>query len=297
MVLIAKKEFKGTKKATWKMRLIKDRAGFTTDIPLTNLSSGVYIDKLTLHWKGEMTAAASVGVASLLDLVNPVEVRLFGSPIVSLRGSDLYALNDLFLGKRPITIVATAATDSHTKIMGLDVPLYQPARGPGELALLVGREAVSGVDTETISIAEIANTEKLEEAWLHYVEMPGVTAGATGYGNIVELPSPGDLLFIIFYSTTIPTTTSETATVQSVKVEIAGVPAVERNWHEMKADVSRGGSTGLFGSPGDTSILDNYGVIDFRKDPIPKGTDVSIDINAGVANEAYRIIPIFGVKE
>jgi len=281
----------------WKMRLIKDRAPFTADIPLTNLSSGVYIEKLTLHWKGEMTAAASVSVASLLDLVNPIEVRLFGSPIVSLRGSDLYALNDLFLGKRPITIVAGAATDEHTKIMGLDVPLFQPARAAGELAFLVGRVAVSGVNTETISIAEVANTERLEETWLHYVEMPGVTAGAVGYGNIVDLPAPGDLVYLIFYSTTIPTTTSETATVQSVKISVDGVTVIERNWHEMKADVSRGGSTGLFASPGDTSILDNYGIIDFRKDPIPREADVSLDINAGVANEAFRIIPIFRVRE
>jgi len=281
----------------WKMRLIKDRADFTADIPLTNLSAGVYIDKLTMHWKGEMTAAASVSVASLLDLVNPIEVRLFGSPVVSLRGSDLYALNDLFLGRRPITIVAGAATDQHTKIMGLSVPLYQPPRGAGELTFLVGRVAVSGVDTETISIAEVANTETLEEAWLHYVEMPGVTAGATGYGNIVDLPAPGDLIYLIFYSTTIPTTTSETATVQSVKVEINGQVVIERNWHEMKANVTRGGATGLFGSPGDTTILDNYGVIDFRKDPIPKEADVSLDINAGVANQAFRIIPIFRVRE
>jgi hypothetical protein len=271
-------------------RLIYNEEGFTSSKDLENLTAGRYVDRLTISLKGEMTAGSAVTPATMSNLLNPLEVRLLGSPVIYLRGSDIWALNVLVLKKNPLTIVAGNATDNRTRIMGLEVPIQQPARGAGELTIKANRVAVSGVDTETITIAEITSDTALAPEYYHLVEIPVTTASSTGWGNFIDLPQPGRLMGILLYSTTIPTTTSDTATISEVMVVVNGSRAYHRRWLEIKADAA---THDTLASPADASFIDNYAYIDFSKDPIPADAEVRLDINAGVASEAIRVIPVY----
>jgi len=273
-------------------KLIWNRDEFTASTALENFSPGRYIDKINIHIKGEMTAAASVSAPAFAAIIDPLEVRLLGSPVVFIRGTDLWALNILYLKKNPLTIVAGAATDQHTKIMGLECPIWQPPRAIGELTIKVNRTAVSGVDTETLTVAELSSDATLEPTYFHAVEIPATTASVTGWGNFTDFPQPGDLHGVLLYSTTIPTATSEVATIQELMLVIDGMRAFHANWHELKGDAP---SHATFADPADATFIDNYAYIDLSKDPVPAASSVRLDVNAGVANEAYRVIPIYRV--
>jgi len=240
-----------------------------------------------------MTAASAVLPATFVDIIQDLEVRLLGSPVISIRGSDLWALNLLYFGKNPLTLAPGAATNNRVRVYGLDVPLQQAARPPGALAIQVGRVGVSGVDSETITIAELSSDVALAPKYYHYVTIPLTLAATTGYGNFVDLPQPGDLHGILFYNSTIPTKTSDTASVQKVMVVIDGARAYEASFHEMKADSIPGSGHDTGDSPADTSFIDNYCLLDLRKDPVPAASTVKLDINAGVASDTVRIIPIY----
>jgi len=276
-------------------RLILDRQSFTANTDLLDLTAGRYIDYLTISIKGEMTAASAVNPASFIDILDVVQVRYLGSPVIYLTGEEIWALDDLWFGKHPITIAPAAETDSQVKIMGLYVPVAQPARPAGTLHLQILYSAVSGVDTTTLTVAEISSDKALEGKYYHIVRMPGTTAAATGYGNRVKLPQVGELHGIMFYSATIPTNASETATVQRVTIEVDGHKLIEREWHEMYADSHTGGNQPTFASPGDCTVTDNYALIDLSNDPIPAASKVEVDIDAGVASSTFVVIPIYRV--
>jgi hypothetical protein len=114
-----------------------------------------------------------------------------------------------------------------------------------------------------------------------------MTAGATGYGNRIELSGVGDLKAIMFYSSTIPTSTSDSTTVQRVRVIVNGVEQVESSWKELQANRKN-----------DTIItqFNKYGIITFDE-PIPKGAKTTVDVYGGVASSAFAVYPIYEVKE
>jgi len=274
-------------------RLIYEEEAFTASLPLEALTAGRYIHKLFIALKGEMTAAVAVAAGTFADVLNPFEVRLLGSPIIYIRGSDLLALNQLGFGKIPLTLKAGAATDNRVRLYGLEVPIQQPARPSGALAIKCNRVAVSGVDSETITIAELSSDVTIKPKYMHFVEIPYTLAAATGYGNFIDLPQPGDLHGILFWSTTIPTVTSDTVSIEKVMVVIGGSRAFETHWFEMKADSRIGSGIAGYEDPGDVSFIDNYAYLDLSDDPIPAAETVTLDIYAGVAGDAIRIIPVY----
>jgi len=274
-------------------RLIWDEESFAASKDLENLTPGRYIHKLNIALTGEMTAASAVTPATFADILNPLEVRLLGSPVIYMRGSDIWAFNQLYLGKVPLTMTPSAATDSTVRIFGLEVPIQQPPRGPGELTVRAERVAVSGVDTETITVSEYSSDTALAPAYYHIVEIPYTLASSTGFGNFIDLPQVGALQAILFYSSTIPTQTAENESVKEVMVVVDGRRAHHSTWDEMKADSKIGSGIGNFDSPGDASFIDNYALLDFRDDPIPPEASVRLDINAGTASDTIRVLPIY----
>lgn len=275
---------------------LQNRSAFTSSTDDRDLSGGRYIDEIILDYQGDMTGANSVTVANLLDIVQPFTIKLAGSPVIQIRGSDLVAFNQLVMGTSPFTIVAGSVTDDNTAVMGLRVPVHQPPRPKGSLVYRATRVAVSGIDTETLTVTEKSSDNKVwDGGYLNYIEIPMTSAGATGFGNTKDLPRvEGDLIGILFFSTTIPsaTTGQATATVDQVRVLVNDRRMEDWNWETMKGD-GKLGNQALWTSPADNSILDNYGFIDFRKDPIPKGNKVTLDINAQQTSSAIRIIPIY----
>lgn len=276
-------------------KLLENRTAFTASLPTRNLSSGRFIDELALEIKTENSTFNATTIASLLDLLQPITVRLFGSDIISIRGSDLYALNVLMLGFNPFSVVGSATTDSQNKIMGLRVPLWQSPRPSGQLTYTCTRVAETNADTETLTMCEWSNDKILKPKYLYYVEIPMTLAGATGFGNRKELPRVGDLLGILMFSTTIPSASVETtSSIDQLRVEIDDTRVMDFTWQDLKAG-GKFGTIALMSSPADASIIDNYVFVDFRDDPITKDHKITLDINAGTASDAVRIIPVFAV--
>lgn len=273
--------------------MFNNQDAFTASQPMNTMSSGRYVDYLELSFMAQMTTGASVSVASTLALVNPFEVFLKGSPVIQMTAEDLYAFNVLVFKRNPFTVVATAATSDQTKIMGLKLPVWQPPRNSGELKYRATFNTVATTGSQTISVTEISDTVTLNNKYLHMVALPGTTAGATGYGNRVELGRiPGELEGILIRSATIPTSSAELATVQQVDLYANDVKIITDEWHNLK---SGGPNLSLWSSPGDCSILDNFVFLDMIEDPILRNTNVRLDINAGVASSAFRIIPIYAI--
>lgn len=276
----------------WQHRVIRNNQAFIASTDALELTPNIYVDKLTLSWKVEYTAASVVTVAAALDLINPVDIRTRQGIVNLIRGTDLYALNQLGFGKNPWAQVGNADTDDMTQIMGINLFLWQPPRPRGGITVTANRAAVGGADTETITIEEIANTVPLAPRWLHYVAR-SITPTATGEGTIINLAEVGDLQGILFFSTQIPDEDDQTASLQSLKMFLDGNQVVERTFQGLKAD-AKNGYHDLGSSPGDWSILDNYIWLSFAKQPIPQGTKLKIDINAGAAS-AIRAVPVYTV--
>jgi len=276
-----------------KSRLIFDDESFTADTDLKAAQADQYVDGLAIGLSAQMTAASAVSAESVLGVLSTIEVRRLGSPVINISAQDLLAINTLFLGKSPLTLKASAATNAITSIRGLWLPLRQPPTPHGGVVYKFYYTSVSGVDTEKLTVAEIYSEKTYQPTYFHAVKMPGTTAATTGYGNIQYPTVVGDLVAIVFYSTTIPTQTSDAATVQKVKVYVEGVEQVERTWLDMRGDATKGMQPAVFGDPGNATIIDNYALINFEDDPIPAGATVKVDVNAGVANEAYTVIPIY----
>jgi hypothetical protein len=210
-----------------------------------------------------------------------------------MRGDDLWAFNVLHLKKNPLTVAAGAVVGNRSKIWGLEIPLKQPARTPGDLAMRVTRVAVAGVGTERLSVIEHSSDVVDPEGFYHAVEIPMVLRAATGYGNFLDLPQPGDLHGILFWNTTIPATATDTASVAEVAVEVNKERAYVRTFDEMHADAAYHAT---WASPAAATLLDDYCYIDLSHEPIPKDAEVRLDVNAGVASDPVRVIPIYRCK-
>jgi len=85
-----------------KKTLVLNFSPFTATTDDIVVTQKYFLDSFSLAFQGDMTAAASVSWTSLLALVDPFEVKLDAVPIISINAEDLYALNNLWLGKRPI---------------------------------------------------------------------------------------------------------------------------------------------------------------------------------------------------
>ena len=274
-------------------RIIYNRDAFAASTPLETLKAGRGIHKLTIGLQGDMVAAAAVLPAAMAAIIQPFEVRLMGSPVIQMRGDDLWAFNVLHLKKNPLTVAAGAVINNASKIWGLEIPLRQPARSVGDLSMRVTRVANVNVDNEHLTVVEQSSDVVEPEGYYHCVEMPMVLRAAVGYGNFLDLPQPGDLHGLLIFNTTIPITTTLTSSAAEVAVEINKERAYVRTFDEMKADAAYHET---LASPGDITLLDNYSYIDFSHEPIPKDAEVRLDINAGVANDPVRVIPIYRCK-
>jgi len=270
-----------------KIRLLKDNATFNAPTELISLFSGRFISKITIGLYGETSAAASLPGKNLKDAINTFKVFKMGSPIIDLTGEEIIALNALYLGKSPSIVDSGTTAGNPANLMGLEVPIYLMVKALGEAQVQVGFASVSGAQNIKITLAEHSLDTALPVGYFHCVRIPGMTSGATGYGNRIELSGVGDLKAIMFYSSSIPTVTSDATTVQKVRIIVNGVEFVESNWKELQANKKNEVTTG---------ITDNYGIITFDE-PIPKGASVTVDIFGGVASSSFAVYPIYEVKE
>lgn len=270
--------------------LIFNKDTYTADTSLKLLSGGRYIHDLTFALKGQATSDAILEAEDLLGLLNRIDVLLDGSPIVQLRGFDLLALNALLGLATPHMLDSTAATSDHAIVTGLKLPLAQPARELGKIALKCDWATVTGCDTTTLTVAETSMDNAIENAYYHMVEIPMTLAGATGFGNTIALPQPGALVGILFYNNDPPQAGDTDTSISEIRLKVDGRTEIEATWQDIKqffplaiADAQVAG----------VNMQDCYAFLDLRDDPIPRDSSVLLDVNAGVASQAIRIIPVY----
>jgi len=267
-------------------------------------------------------------LAQILSAIENIEVLRFGSAQVSLSGADLYALNCVLLGKEPWqeNVINTDNAVRHlTMVIPFGRKLYDPteclpATIRGELTLRIQMDiADTGYDGLMLQIETIELLGANPQRHLKYTTITH-TPSATGDSDI-ELPIGNPYLGLLLYSTTIPTGTSWTTTINKATILAANVEKYVREvawetlhgmlmnrlspanaWAEkfhmenLAATYTQNADTAT--EEQDDSDIANYAYIDF--DPLGDGqflfetaglSDLKLRIDAGDTN-AVRVVPI-----
>lgn len=272
---------------------LRNRSVFTASIeeqPLA-IAPGSYIDYLSLAYKGD-GAVALVALETFLNLVNPFQFKVNGDIRVSLRGRDLFALNALYWSRLPFAIEGDVIAED-VKVFGMRIPIWYTVGPQDSISWLATRVAVTNISGEIISVAYTVKEGVTRPGYYHTVELTGTTPATTGaFTAIQELPKVGRLQGILFFSTTVPTDTADTTGILEVRLYRNDRQDVFAEWFELRGD-DRGGHSAAQGTPY-SDTLTNYAFLDLSEDPWDLKTDrVRVELNAGVASEAFRMIPVY----
>lgn len=269
-----------------KKRLIRDEVSFTTDTDDILIDQPRYIDSFDIALDYLQNGTTAPTLADALGIIESVQVKLGGRIITELSGTDLLALNALMLG-REIKYIVPAGDNQAGTIEGLRLPVWLT---PSELSLAIrfNKGSVATIDTEQLTFSVLEADEPLRD---RHLEMPrfSFTPPSTGtFNTALDTSFAGDLIGLLVYSTTIPTTTNDNASVAKLRLKVDGDIVYEGNWLEMSADTTYPGDSTLKG------IVDNYVFLDFRRQPYPAGSSIAVDVESDDTN-IVRIIPIVAV--
>jgi hypothetical protein len=266
---------------------LKNFVAFTANIDDTKIETPKNLINLRLSIQGDMTGASAVSPETFVNILNPFEFKVGAVPRIRLSGLELLAFNKLFLKHEPVMMRAGATTDDKTRINDLIIPMNYAAPIP-PLYYNITRSAVSGVDMEKLTLLMELSDAAPTGPRLQVMKY-SYTPSATGaMYKALERLLAGDLLGILFYSTTVPTDSADTSTIDSVELYVGG-DLVTRT-REMAIYSPSPYIENSDGTP-TARILDNFMLLDLRDEPIPAGSSIRIDIQSDDTN-AVRIIPI-----
>lgn len=278
---------------------------YTYDLPVNPLS---FID-FTLKC---LNVAAEATLAQVLALVTKIEVIYRGAAIVSVSAADLYAMDCVLMRGVPV-FTNLVATDDATRFVCLRIPLGRrphdinesfPATKKGELQLQatvdIAATAADGLilQVETVELLDVTPTQ--------YLKYTTLSAAASAAGDLdIGLPLGNDVLGLLLFSTTKPTSTSWLTTINKLKILLDNVEYgyANANWESMHGDLLARGGMPL----GDTDAwtddaIAHYSYADY--DPNDDGTHAvptrgrstfTARIDAGDTS-AIRIIPVELIK-
>lgn len=217
---------------------------YTWDLPV-NPVSFVDVTIKCLNVTDEAT------LANILALVSKVEVLYRGQSVVSVSAADLYAMDCVVMRGVPV-FANLVATDNATRSVALRIPLGRrsydinesfPATKKGELQLQATVDIATAeadgliLQVETVELLDVSPTQYLKYTTL------SATPAATGDFD-VGLPMGNDVLGLLLFSTTVPTGTVWTTTINKLKVLLDNVEYgyANANWESMHGDLlARGG--------------------------------------------------------
>lgn len=188
------------------------------ELPINPISHIIY----TLRWLNSGTDTKAT-LSQILGALENVSIVQGGRTMISLSGDDLFRLNTLFMGFEPIQENVTRL-DNAARHLSLIIPmgrkLYDPnecfpATSRGELFLSHTLDiADTGYDGLTLQIEVVELPEARPQNHLTYTTISH-TPSASGDSDI-SLPIGLKYLGMLLFSTTIPTATSFTTTVNQV---------------------------------------------------------------------------------
>jgi len=266
-----------------KKRLFYDKVTFTADTDDITIIQPRYIEGFNISFNCLQNGASAPTLSDVASVISKVQVKLTGKIVTELSATDILAYNTL-IENRSIKYTLPTADNENAYIEGMMLPLKL---APGEHVLSVRflHNSVATIDTEKLSFSTLEADESLSE---RHIEIPSFnfTPPSTGaFNTALDSSFTGDVIGFLLYSTTIPTRTSDTATIRKVRIKAGGDIIYEDNWGNMSAQSHYPEESTL------RSLLDNYVYLDFSKAPIPAGTRIEIEVYSDDTN-TIKIMPI-----
>ena len=267
-------------------RLFYDKVSFTADTDDITIIQPRYIHDVHISIQCLQNGATAPSLADILSILDKVQVKLTGKIVTELSGQDILAYNCL-VNNRSIKYLVPSADNEVGLVEGLALPL-RLAPGEHVLSLRFLHNSVSTIDTEQLSFSTLESDDVLED---RHIEMPSFSftpPSTNAYNTALDSSFTGDVEGFLLYSTTIPTTSSDTATVRKLRIKAGGDIVYEDNFNNLSAQTYYPEESTL------RSILDNYLYLDFSKNPIAAGTRIEVEVYSDDTN-TVKIIPIVRV--
>jgi hypothetical protein len=260
----------------------------TFDLPVNPLSF-LIVTMRFLNVTDEAT------LAQILARITTLTVTRFGSTIFSASGADMHKLNALIFKQLPI-LTNQVATDNAARYITMFVPFsreaYNPAEGlpatqRGELKLQIEMSA-SEADVDNVSF-QIEAVEMLGATPKQYLKTTTLSlTPVSGVENDAVLPIGNKLAGIGLFSTTVPTGTAFTASVDKVRLLINNVEdtIAAANWESIHGELLRTiGHRQDYDASADNDDLSLYGLLDFQ----PLGDDSYLVETKGASSCVLKI--------
>ena len=267
-------------------RLFYDNVAFTADTDDITIIQPRYIEEVHISLRMQQDGATAPDLAQILATINKAQVKLTGKIVTELSGRDLLAYSVL-VGNRSVKYIVPSSDNEYAYVEGLVLPL-KLSPGAHTLSLRFLFTDGANVDNQKLSFSTLESDEALSP---EHIEIPkfSFTPPSTGaYNTALDATFAGTLKGILFYSTTIPTTSATTASLAKLRLKAAGDIVFEDNWHNLAAQTYYPEDSTLRG------VLDNYVFVDLSKSPIPAGTRVEVEIYSDDTN-TIDILPIVSV--
>lgn len=272
----------------------------TLDLPVNPLSH------LMVNLQG-LNVTDEATLAQILARMTKIEVLHRGASIFSMSGTDTHALNAIYFGQMPI-LTNQIATDNATRNVTLIVPfgrkLYNPeecfpATRKGELQLQITFSA-SEAEIDNL-VLQVEAIELFGAAPKQFLKLTTLTKTPTATGDLdIDLPINNRLAGITVFSTTVPTTTATTKTVNSVKMLADNKENMFSlsNWESLHGELlNRIGHREDYDGSADNDDIRQYAHMDFspeRSDEFLVDTksfaNLKLRVNAGDTN-VLRLFP------
>jgi len=225
---------------------------YSYDLPVNPLSHIV----LTLKALN-LTANTKATLAQLLGALEKVEVLFKGQALISVSGSDLYALNCALIGKEPWqeNVINTENAVRHLSLMiPMGRSLYNPEEcfpesKKGELKLQIQVDITdTGYDGV---IFQIETVELIDASPAKFLKMTTLSLTPSATGDVdLDLPIGNSIAGILLYGTTVPTGISWTSTIDKIRLLANNKEKgfANCNWESLHGDfINRLGPAGAWG--------------------------------------------------
>jgi len=262
-------------------QLVLDEVAFTADVNPTDLPTGPIAD-LLIGMTGATTAAAAITGVTLLKTISLL--RIFSDGLkTELSGSELLALNALYLGVIPKKTNSGAVATNPACMEGLNLPLNLPSGKKAQIQVVYVAQTNVGSGVIAVHATKLGT---LPGPFTGVQRRP-ITPTVTGaFGNKMSLSMAGaKLKALLVFSTTTPTTTAKLVSAHRIRLIVDGAFHSEYNWRNMGPQKEM--------VTGDTDIdaeIAKFRLLTFEE-PIPAG-DVVADVFAD-DTQPVVLIPVY----
>lgn len=259
---------------------------FTANITSTKLDYSGVLDHIAIGLNFQQDGTDAPTLATLLGRIDEILVRQGSVDMFDLRMEDAIALMALLFNQN-FRYLISAGDGEFAFIYNIQIPCFYEKLSK-DVTYQIAITDIATTDNEQITVEAVqANVAKLPPLRIKTFDY---SADATsGKLPAVSDTLTGDLIAIMFYSTTIPTTTNLNSSIKNVEIELNGATQIQTSWETMGSDQKQAGTV-----QGDSildGILDNYRLLSLVDDPFPRGSTLKVLISAD-ATDASRVILI-----